>query len=76
MSVSVEVKNGKNRYKPSVVENNWFEERADYSLIREDKPLNFVTPSTSISLSLYLIFILEHSLVHNNLRRLVFQCAE
>ena len=42
MSVSVEVKNGKNRYKPSVVENNWSEERSDFQYIREDKPLNFV----------------------------------
>ncbi len=42
MHMSTEVKNGKNRYKPDVLENNWNEERWDYKNLKEHKPLNFV----------------------------------
>lgn len=41
--MSVEVKNGKNRYKPGVLENNWYEDRSDYTYLKQDQPLNFVT---------------------------------
>ena len=43
MHNSVEVKNGKNRFRTDVLENNWNEERWDYKYLREQKPLNFVT---------------------------------
>ena len=37
---SVEIKNGKNRYKQTVLVNNWYEEKCDFKSLREDKPLN------------------------------------